>query len=114
MTVSAALARFERTGEPIAGSTDPMSAGNGGLMRLSPVAIRHWSNREALIDAAVRQTATTHGAPEALGASAAFAHLLRNLYALRRKVRPHRLDQDGGIPFPQRIGMGFQPEHIHP
>ena len=37
MTVWQALARFQRTGEPFAGSTDPQSAGNGSLMRLAPV-----------------------------------------------------------------------------
>ena len=31
-----ALARFERTGKPFAGSTAPDDAGNGSLMRLSP------------------------------------------------------------------------------
>ena len=36
-TVSAALHRFEQTGEPFAGSTDPRSAGNGSIMRLAPV-----------------------------------------------------------------------------
>ena len=76
ITVSSALARFERSGDPIAGSTDPMSAGNGALMRLAPVAICHWSNRAVLTDTAIRQSATTHGAPEALAASAAFAAML--------------------------------------
>src|SRR5438876_7013096 len=31
-TVRDALHRFERTGEPFSGSTDPYSAGNGSLM----------------------------------------------------------------------------------
>ena len=44
----AALQRFKQTGDPVAGSTDPMSAGNGSLMRLAPVAIRHWQDRTAL------------------------------------------------------------------
>lgn len=33
-SVAGALRRFERTGEPFAGSVDPNSAGNGSLMRL--------------------------------------------------------------------------------
>jgi ADP-ribosyl-[dinitrogen reductase] hydrolase len=37
MTVSGALSRFERTGDPVAGSTEPQSAGDGSLMRLAPV-----------------------------------------------------------------------------
>jgi ADP-ribosyl-[dinitrogen reductase] hydrolase len=42
---SAALARFEATGEPYCGSTDPYSAGNGSLMRLAPVALAFASDR---------------------------------------------------------------------
>jgi len=33
-TVRAALERYAATGDPLAGSTDPQSAGNGSLMRL--------------------------------------------------------------------------------
>lgn len=36
-TVRQALRRFRQTGEPICGSTDPSTAGNGSLMRLAPV-----------------------------------------------------------------------------
>jgi ADP-ribosyl-[dinitrogen reductase] hydrolase len=43
-TVSAALSHFERTGDPMAGSSDPNTAGNGSLMRLSPVVI-FWARR---------------------------------------------------------------------
>ena len=39
MTVSEALSRYARTGDPCAGSTNPFSAGNGSLMRLAPVAM---------------------------------------------------------------------------
>ena len=46
---SAALERFRRTGEPLAGSADPAASGNGALMRLAPVAIRHWRDRDALM-----------------------------------------------------------------
>ena len=38
-TVGAALARFERTGDPYAGSADPQSAGNGSIMRLAPIVL---------------------------------------------------------------------------
>lgn len=75
-TVRAALARFKLTGYPIAGSEDPYSAGNGSLMRLAPVAIRHWRDREPLFDVAIKQGRTTHGAREAVGACIAFVELL--------------------------------------
>ena len=76
ITTRTALQRFKDTGNPIAGSIDPRSAGNGSLMRLSPVAIRHWNDTTALVDVARRQSATTHGAQEAVDACAAFAELL--------------------------------------
>ena len=44
----AALDRFRRTGSALAGSPDPDTAGNGALMRLAPVAIRHWRDRAEL------------------------------------------------------------------
>jgi ADP-ribosyl-[dinitrogen reductase] hydrolase len=40
ITTRHALARFERTGDPLAGSVDPGTAGNGSVMRLAPVALR--------------------------------------------------------------------------
>ena len=76
MTTRDALARFKRSGDPIAGSTDPMNAGNGSLMRLAPVAIRFWQDRAALHGAAARQSRTTHAAAEAVDACIAFADRL--------------------------------------
>jgi ADP-ribosyl-[dinitrogen reductase] hydrolase len=75
-TVSAALLRFQQTGDPISGSTGPYSAGNGSLMRLAPVAIRFWDHQTKLHDVAARQSRTTHGAPEAVDACVAFADML--------------------------------------
>jgi ADP-ribosyl-[dinitrogen reductase] hydrolase len=75
-TVSAALRRWRATANPIAGSADPRSAGNGSLMRLAPVAIRYWNDPGRLHDAAARQSRTTHGAAEAVDACVAFAELL--------------------------------------
>jgi ADP-ribosyl-[dinitrogen reductase] hydrolase len=71
-----ALEHFIRTEEPLAGAKNPRKAGNGALMRLSPVAIRYWNDRARLIEVARLQTATTHGADECLAASANFAELL--------------------------------------
>jgi ADP-ribosyl-[dinitrogen reductase] hydrolase len=80
-TVRSALTRFKRTGQPFAGSTDPMSAGNGSLMRLAPVAIHLWRDRAALRDVAARQSRTTHGAAEAVDACVAFAEVLADAIA---------------------------------
>ena len=38
-TISAALGRYDATGDPFAGSTHPQDAGNGSLMRLVPVVL---------------------------------------------------------------------------
>lgn len=80
-TVRGALMRFKTTGNPISGSTDPQSAGNGSLMRLAPVAIRYWDDRRKLQDAAARQSRTTHGAAEAVDACVAFADMLAEAIA---------------------------------
>ncbi|TPN53903.1 ADP-ribosylglycohydrolase family protein [Mesorhizobium sp. B1-1-7] len=76
ITTRGALDRYRRTGDPYAGSLDPRSSGNGALMRLSPVAIRHWRSLEAALDVAQRQTRTTHGSPPTIDASCALARLL--------------------------------------
>jgi ADP-ribosyl-[dinitrogen reductase] hydrolase len=81
MTVSQALQRYRTSQEPIAGSTDPMSAGNGSLMRLAPVAVRFWNEPEQLSSIAARQSATTHGAAEAVSACVTFAGLLSEAIA---------------------------------
>lgn len=75
-TVRGALTRFRRTGNPVAGSTDPQSAGNGSLMRLAPVPILYAFDPEGRADVARRQSATTHGAAEAVAACAAYAELV--------------------------------------
>jgi ADP-ribosyl-[dinitrogen reductase] hydrolase len=76
MTVSGALGQFRKTGHPVAGSTDPQSAGNGSLMRLAPVSILYAFDPDARADVARRQSAVTHGAEEAVEACAAYAVLV--------------------------------------
>jgi ADP-ribosyl-[dinitrogen reductase] hydrolase len=93
-TVSSALRRWRRSGDPVAGSTDPGSAGNGALMRLAPVALRWWHDHSRLLEVAIRQSATTHRAPEALSTSSAFALLLAE--AIAGKPRSHVLAARSG------------------
>ncbi len=76
VTTCEALRTYRATGEPLSGSTDPRSAGNGSLMRLAPVAIRWWHDRAAAVGAARLQSRITHGAPQAVEACALFAELL--------------------------------------
>ena len=101
ITTRQALSVWKQTGNPIAGSTDPMTAGNGSLMRLAPVAVRYWRDRDKLRDVAARQSRTTHAAPEAVDACVAFAQALADAIegqprseVLRNRVEPYA----GSIP----------------
>jgi len=67
-TVAASLMRFRRSGNPLAGPCDPATAGNGSLMRLAPVAMYFFDDRQAALDAAVLSSRTTHAADECLAA----------------------------------------------
>ena len=75
-TVSAALSRFVRDGDPYAGSTDPRSAGNGSLMRLAPVPMFYAGDAAEAIAMAAESSRTTHQAQEAVDACRYFAGLL--------------------------------------
>ena len=76
-----ALERYRRCGEPLAGSTDPGASGNGALMRLAPVAIRHWRNSAEMARVAAVQTLTTHGSPATLAATGTLAAMLAEAIA---------------------------------
>ena len=75
-TTRQALERYRQIGNPLAGSTDSSTAGNGSLMRLAPVALRFWGDRARLGRAAAQQSRTTHAAREAVDGCVAFADLL--------------------------------------
>lgn len=76
-TVQQALSKFEKTGDPYAGSTSPTSAGNGSLMRLAPVPMYFAEDAEAVDEHAALMSQTTHGAAEAVDACRLFASQLR-------------------------------------
>jgi ADP-ribosyl-[dinitrogen reductase] hydrolase len=76
MTTQFALQRFMKNGNPEAGNRSPRSAGNGSLMRLSPIPIFYHANLAAGVAAARRQSLSTHGAAEAIDACAAYAEWL--------------------------------------
>ncbi len=75
-TVNAALRKFERDGEPYAGSQDPMSSGNGAIMRLAPAAIAYHRDPVQAERAAVLQGRTTHGSAECAEIAVSMARLL--------------------------------------
>lgn len=73
MTVSEALARYQQTGDPFAGSTDPYTAGNGSLMRLVPVVLYYFPDRDRIRAFSTNSSRTTHAAPEAVECCQLFA-----------------------------------------
>jgi len=75
-TTRAALAAFERTGEPYCGSADPRAAGNGSIMRLAPVPLYYAGRPEEAIQKAADSTRTTHGAQAAVDACRYLAGLI--------------------------------------
>ena len=75
-TIADALSRFDETGDPYAGSSDPFSAGNGSLMRLAPVPMYFAGDAVEAIAMSTDSSRTTHGAQEAVDACRYFGGLL--------------------------------------
>lgn len=78
MTTANALQRYLVHGNPMAGSDDPRTAGNGSLMRLAPVALYYNPDLPMVLHHARQSSATTHRATEAMDACALFAETLCN------------------------------------
>ena len=76
MTVAKALREYQKTGEPFSGQTDYYSAGNGALMRLAPVPMAFWHDREQAIVYSGESTRTTHATPVCIEASRWFGAML--------------------------------------
>lgn len=75
-TTHDALTNFKRTGNPFSGSTHAQSAGNGCIMRLAPVPMFFYPDRDAVIEMSGKSSLTTHGAAECLEASRLFGAML--------------------------------------
>ena len=75
-TIASALSRFSRDGDPYAGSSDSLSAGNGSLMRLAPVPMYFAGDAAEAISRSADSSRTTHGAEEAVDACRYFAGLI--------------------------------------
>jgi ADP-ribosyl-[dinitrogen reductase] hydrolase len=59
-TVSDALVKYQKTGEPFAGSTDKYSSGNGSIMRLAPVPLLYSEDMKEAIKMSGESSRTTH------------------------------------------------------
>lgn len=79
-TVRGALGRYQRTGNAVAGATDPQSAGNGSLMRLAPASMWGYPDPDAMAHLAAESSRTTHGAAECVDACRLMAGLLHRAF----------------------------------
>jgi ADP-ribosyl-[dinitrogen reductase] hydrolase len=75
-TTHDALNKFKRTGESFSGSVHAKSAGNGCIMRLAPVPMYFYPDRDAIIAMSGESSRTTHGAEECVEASQLFGAML--------------------------------------
>jgi ADP-ribosylglycohydrolase len=75
-TVARALKKYQETGDPIAGSTNPQSGGNGSIMRLAPVPMFYINDPETALEKSAESSRTTHGAATCLDACRYFAAVL--------------------------------------
>jgi ADP-ribosyl-[dinitrogen reductase] hydrolase len=75
-TVRNALTKFEQTGEPFCGDTDPKTAGNGSLMRLAAVPMFYAQDAAVAIAMSAESSKTTHGATAAVDACRFYAGLI--------------------------------------
>ena len=75
-TVAGALRRYQESGDPYSGSTDPYTAGNGSIMRLSPVPMYYAKDLERVARYSAESSRTTHGAREAVDACRLFGMMI--------------------------------------
>jgi ADP-ribosylglycohydrolase len=102
ITTRAALQRYRRTGNPVAGSIGPKTASNGSIMRLAPVALRWQGQPDQAIAAARAQSVTTHRHPAAVVEGCALlAEILVDANIVRDQ-QPHRRAAEAG--FKQKLG----------
>jgi ADP-ribosyl-[dinitrogen reductase] hydrolase len=75
-TTVRSLRRFQRDGNPYAGSSDPTLAGNGCIMRLAPIPMYFCPHLEIVERCAADSSRTTHGAEECIDACRLFARIV--------------------------------------
>jgi len=85
ITTRLALSRFQETGEPYAGDTDIISAGNGSIMRLGPVPLFYYADEEAAIRWAGESSRTTHGTLECVESCQLLAAMIHTALMGRTK-----------------------------
>ena len=76
ITISGALSRYEQSGDPWCGLTDPNTSGNGSLMRLVPIPIFFHHDIEQAKAMAIAQSRTTHASVESIEACEYYCELI--------------------------------------
>ena len=75
-TVSAALERYRQSKEPFAGSSHPLTAGNGCTMRLAAIPMFYFPDVDEVERYAAESSRTTHAAAECLDACRLFGRMI--------------------------------------
>lgn len=81
VTVSSALRRYQKTGDPFSGPKSSWTSGNGSIMRLAPIPVYYQHQPASAVHYAGESSRTTHGAPLCIDAckylSVVLLHLLQ-------------------------------------
>ena len=97
ITTKNALLLFHQTGQPITGSTDRMTAGNGSIMRLAPVPLFFRENLLEAISRSAISSKTTHAAPQAVDSCKYLAWLI--VHALNGTAKETLLSSEAANSF---------------
>lgn len=76
ITTSDSLSRYEKSGDPWCGLTDPSTSGNGSLMRLAPIPIFFHDDIDQANAMAMAQSRTTHSSDESIQACEYYCTLI--------------------------------------
>jgi len=71
-----ALNLYKHSKEPYSGITGDKNSGNGSLMRLAPIALYYYQDKEALIKYAAKSSQTTHKSELAVDSCIYYAQLI--------------------------------------
>ena len=91
ITIGNALRKFEKTKDPYSGSEDPNSAGNGSLMRLTPIPLVYANDEIVAMEKAAESSRTTHGTKNCIDACRCMAVLI--LGAIKGKSKQTILNE---------------------
>lgn len=104
-TTAAALRRFQQSGDPFGGSTDPRAAGNGSIMRLAPVPMFYYPRLEDVVHYSAESSRTTHGSVECFDACQVLGAMLYSTFC--GLIKDEILFGD---PFPKEFEIELTPK----